>query len=232
MTRPAPTWVVIAKAPVPGRVKTRLCPPCDAEQAADIAAAALRDTLDAVAAVPGRHVVALEGDAPDWLPVSFEVVAQRGDSLDERLAAVFEDAQGPTLIVGMDTPQLTAELLAQVAAALAEEDVDAVLGPAEDGGYWLIGLEAPVPEAVHGVPMSRDDTLAEQRRRLAELSLRVRDTVCLRDVDHFDDALWVAAAAPRGRFARVVDQVAQSLSASSSTTGSPTRTGPGATTSR
>ncbi len=232
MTRAAPTWVVIAKAPVPGRVKTRLCPPCTPEQAADIAAAALRDTLDAVASVPGRHVVALDGAPPAWLPTSFEVVAQRGDGLDERLAAVFEDAQGPTLIVGMDTPQITPELLGRVAAALAEDEVDAVLGPAEDGGYWLIALDDPVPDAVRGVPMSQDDTLVEQRRRLAELSLRVHETVTLRDVDHFDDALWVAAAAPRGRFARVVDGVAQSSSASSSTTGSPTRTGPGATTSR
>jgi rSAM/selenodomain-associated transferase 1 len=236
VTGAAPTWVVIAKAPVPGRVKTRLCPPCTPEQAADIAAAALRDTLDVVAAVPGRHVVALDGEPPTWLPSSFEVVAQRGDGLDERLAAVFADAQGPTLIVGMDTPQLTPELLGRVAAALAEDDVDAVLGPAEDGGYWLIAMADPNPEAVRGVPMSCDDTLVEQRRRLAELSLRVHETVSLRDVDHFDDALSVAAGAPRGRFARVVDGVAQSasasLSASSSTTGSPTPTGPGTTTSR
>jgi rSAM/selenodomain-associated transferase 1 len=224
MTGVAPTWVVIAKAPVPGRVKTRLCPPCSPAQAADIAAAALRDTLDAVAAVPGRHVVALDGRAPTWVPPSFEVVAQRGDGLDERLAAVFEDAQGPTAIIGMDTPQLTPELLGRVAAALDDDGVDAVLGPAEDGGYWLIALDDPVPAAVLGVPMSRDDTLAEQRRRLAELSLRVHETVCLRDVDHFDDALSVAAGAPRGRFAGVVDAVAQSLSASSSTTGSPTAT--------
>jgi rSAM/selenodomain-associated transferase 1 len=232
MTGAAPTWVVIAKAPVPGRVKTRLCPPCTPEQAADVAAAALRDTLDAVAATPGRHVVALDGEPPAWLPSPFEVVAQRGDGLDERLAAVFADAQGPTLIVGMDTPQLTPQLLGRVAAALDQDEVDAVLGPAEDGGYWLIGLDDPVPEAVRGVPMSRDDTLVEQRRRLVELSLRVHETVCLRDVDHFDDALSVAAGAPRGRFARVVDDVAQSLSEPSSTTGSPTRTGPGATTSR
>jgi glycosyltransferase A (GT-A) superfamily protein (DUF2064 family) len=119
-----------------------------------------------------------------------------------------------------------------VATALDQDRVDAVLGPAEDGGYWLIALADPVPDAVRGVPMSRDDTLIEQRRRLAELSLRVHETVQLRDVDHFDDALSVAAGAPRGRFAGVVEQVAQAVSAASSTTGSPTRTGPGATTSR
>jgi glycosyltransferase A (GT-A) superfamily protein (DUF2064 family) len=192
----------------------------------------LRDTLDAVAATPGRHVVALDGEPPVWVPSSFEIVAQRGDGLDERLAAVFADATGPTLIVGMDTPQLTPQLLDRAATALDEEEVDAVLGPAEDGGYWLIALADPTPDAVRGVPMSRDDTLVEQRRRLGELSLRVHETVCLRDVDHFDDALAVAAGAPTGRFARVVDDVAQSLSEPSSTTGSPTRTGPGATTSR
>ena len=226
------TWVVIAKAPVPGRVKTRLCPPCTPEQAADIARAALQDTLDAVAATPARRrMVALDGDVPAWLPPTFDVVPQRGDGLDERLAAVFDDVHGPTLIVGMDTPQLTPELLSATAEALQRDGTDAVLGPAEDGGYWVIGLDRPDPATVRGVPMSEEHTLDAQRARLDELGLRVHDVDTLRDVDDIDDAVAIAAATPDGRFAAAVRQVVQVPGAAATTTGSPTATSPGLTTS-
>ena len=100
--------LVIAKAPVPGRSKTRLCPPCTPEQAARVAEAALGDTLAAVLATPGiRPVLALDGAPGPWLPPGFDVVPQRGVGLDERLACAFEDAGGASFLVGMDTPQLT-----------------------------------------------------------------------------------------------------------------------------
>jgi glycosyltransferase A (GT-A) superfamily protein (DUF2064 family) len=98
--------LVIAKAPEPGRSKTRLCPPCSPEQAAALAEAALTDTLRAVAATPAdERVLVLDGTPGDWLPEGFRVVPQRGDGLDERLAAAFADAGGPALLIGMDTPQ-------------------------------------------------------------------------------------------------------------------------------
>ena len=107
-----PTLIVIAKAPVPGRVKTRLSPPCTPDQAAALARAALQDTLDAAAcAAAGRRVVALDGAPGDWLPSGFEVIAQRGDGLGERLACAFEDVGGPAFLIGMDTPQVTPALL-------------------------------------------------------------------------------------------------------------------------
>ena len=85
--------IVIAKQPVSGRVKTRLTPPFSARQAARLAAAALADTLAAAALVPAvRHVLALEGTAGDWLPPGFDVIAQHGRGLDERLAAAFGQA--------------------------------------------------------------------------------------------------------------------------------------------
>jgi glycosyltransferase A (GT-A) superfamily protein (DUF2064 family) len=90
------TLIVIAKAPVPGRSKTRLTPPCTPEQAAALAEAALTDTLHAVLATPAaRRILVLEGEPGPWLPVGFEVLPQRGDGLDERLAAGFFDAVGP-----------------------------------------------------------------------------------------------------------------------------------------
>lgn len=197
--------VVIAKAPLAGRSKTRLCPPCTEAEAAGLAEAALRDTLDAVVATPAeRHVLALEGTPGDWLPDGFEVVPQRGRGLAERLAHAFDCTGGPALLVGMDTPQLTAAMLGDAAAALAGPNVDAVLGPALDGGYWAIGLQRPNPEVFANVPMSVSSTAAVQRRRLRALGLRHVELPGLRDVDTIADAHAVAAEAPDSRFARAL----------------------------
>jgi uncharacterized protein len=195
--------VVIAKAPAPGRSKTRLCPPFTPEQAASLARAALFDTLAAVAATPARRrILALDGEPDGWLPpAAFELHAQRGAGLGERLGDALVAAGGPALVVGMDTPQLTSALLRHAASRLCEPDVDAMLGPAADGGYWTIGLRRPDPAAFDGVPMSSDDTCAAQRARLAELGLRTADLPVMRDVDTFADAEAVARERPDTRFA-------------------------------
>ncbi|HEY5198643.1 MAG TPA: DUF2064 domain-containing protein [Solirubrobacteraceae bacterium] len=197
--------IVIAKAPVAGRVKTRLCPPCTPTEAAELARAALADTLARVLETPvDRRVLVLDGDPGDWLPDGFEVLTQRGEGLDERLAAAFADVGGPALLVGMDTPQVTPELLLEGIDALADPRVDAVLGAAFDGGYWCIGLARACPDAVVGVPMSSALTCRHQRDRLAAVGLRVRELRPLRDIDGIDDARAVAAAIPGSRFARAV----------------------------
>jgi hypothetical protein len=194
--------LVIAKEPLPGRAKTRLTPPCTPAQAARLAEASLSDTLDAVAATPAqRKVLVFEGSPQRWRRPGFEVIAQRGHGLGERLAAAFEDADGPALLVGMDTPQLTPELLSAGIAALRAPGVDAVLGPALDGGYWSIGLAGPVAGAFANVPMSSHSTCIRQRTRLRELGLRVHEQSRLRDVDTIEDAFAVAADAPSSRFA-------------------------------
>ncbi|MEZ5077671.1 MAG: TIGR04282 family arsenosugar biosynthesis glycosyltransferase [Solirubrobacterales bacterium] len=197
--------LVIAKSPVAGSAKTRLCPPCTEEQAAALAEAALADTLEAVAATEcaGRTLV-LEGDPGEWLPAGFEVVPQRGDGLGERLAAAFAGRDGAALLVGMDTPQLCPELLGESIERLADPGRDAVLGPAEDGGYWAIGMRRPRPEAFLGVPMSTNRTGERQLVRLHRLGMRVAKLPTLRDVDYWPDAVAVAAAAPGSRFARAV----------------------------
>jgi rSAM/selenodomain-associated transferase 1 len=198
---------VIAKSPVPGRVKTRLCPPCTPQQAAALAEAALRDTLAAMRRTPAaRRAVVLDGTPGAWLPPDFEVLAQRGGGLDERLAHAFADLDGPALILGMDTPQVTPRLLARALAALAE--TDAVLGPALDGGYWAIGLRRPDPAAFLGVPMSARDTCAHQRERLAALGLRVTELEPLRDVDEIADVHAVARLARPGAFAAAAERLA------------------------
>jgi rSAM/selenodomain-associated transferase 1 len=199
-----PALVVIAKQPVPGRVKTRLTPPCTPAQATRLARAALLDTLAAGgrAAGAGRRVLALDGEPDGWLPAGWDVVAQRGDGLAERLAHAFADVGGPAFLVGMDTPQVTPGQLDAGLAALAR--FDAVFGAATDGGYWAIGLRAADAAVFAGVPMSHPQTCAVQRARLRALGLSARELPALRDVDDIADARAVAASAPHTRFARVL----------------------------
>jgi uncharacterized protein len=202
-----PALLVIAKEPVPGRVKTRLSPPCTPAQAAWLARAALEDTLAAALAVQrdARRVLVLDGEPGAWIPDGFEVIPQRGDGLAERLAAAFDDAGAPAFLVGMDTPQVTPELLETgLDAVLAD---DAVFGAALDGGYWGIGLREADVRAFDGVPMSEDNTGAVQRARLAILGLRTAILPPLRDIDTIADARAVAREAPDGRFAAALAEV-------------------------
>lgn len=201
------TLVVLAKEPRPGFAKTRLVPPCTRPEAAAIAEAALADTLVSAARTRAfaRRVLALEGSPGWWLPQGWEVVPQRPGDLDERIAGVFTDHREPTVLIGMDTPQVSAAQLDAAARTLDERD--AVLGPAADGGWWLLGLRLPDPRAVRGIPMSRPDTVVHQRRRLDELGLTRVELETLRDVDELDDACAVAALVPESRFAAAVGAV-------------------------
>jgi glycosyltransferase A (GT-A) superfamily protein (DUF2064 family) len=146
------TLLVVAKAPVPGRAKTRLAASVGDRVAAEISAAALLDTLDAVAATPvAARVVAFTGELDDAVGAaeighrlaSFTVIAQRGNDFADRLANAHADAAdgSPVLQIGMDTPQVTAELLTGCARQLA--DAPAVLGLAPDGGWWALGVRTP-----------------------------------------------------------------------------------------
>jgi len=195
--------LVMAKAPVPGRVKTRLCPPCSPRQAARLAAAALTDTLTAALACRAaeRVVLALDGDLTAW-PAGVTVIAQRGATFAERLANAWADAGGPGIQIGMDTPQVTPALLDRAAADLLAPGTDAVFGRALDGGWWAIGMRRPTPAVFEGVPMSRSDTGRRQRGRLRSLGWHVTELAPLQDVDTFADARAVAAAAPGTAFAR------------------------------
>jgi glycosyltransferase A (GT-A) superfamily protein (DUF2064 family) len=210
--------VVIAKEPVPGRVKTRLTPPFTPEQAAALAEAALTDTLTAVAGTNvARRVLALEGSPGPWLPGGFDVISQRGAGLDERIVWALTDAHVtlplPLVLIGMDTPQVTPALLAAAAGPLASGTADATFGMAEDGGFWLLGLRRVDPALVLGVPMSQPDTGARQLARLEQAGLRIRRLPDLVDVDTVREAEDVAAATPGSHFATCLaglrDRVAQ-----------------------
>jgi glycosyltransferase A (GT-A) superfamily protein (DUF2064 family) len=196
--------LVIAKAPVPGRVKTRLCPPCTPRQAAAVAEAALRDTLDTVSLTPAAsRTLVLEGrfdPPPGWL-----VVDQRGAGLAERLANAFADAPPApsSLLIGMDTPQVTPAQLVDLGRTL--DIADAVMGPAEDGGWWALGLrDHRHAELLRAVPMSAPDTGRATMAALVARGLRVAIGPTLRDVDTAPDAHAVARQAAGQRFRRAV----------------------------
>lgn len=196
--------VVLAKEPLPGRVKTRLHPHLSFADAAVLAGAALADTIDAIDATPAaRHVLAFDGDARPWLRPGWSWHVQPSGGLDGRLVAALEaSGPGPSLLVGMDTPQLRPDQLRTFDPAR----YDACLGPAADGGYWAIGFAdtARARRAITGVPMSSATTGAAQLARLRTLGLRVQLLDELVDVDTVAELETVAGAAPRSRFARAV----------------------------
>jgi glycosyltransferase A (GT-A) superfamily protein (DUF2064 family) len=198
---------------VAGRVKTRLGATVGNAVAAQLAAAALLDTIATCCEGfrPADCLLALSGDLADAVRgrdiaraiTGWSVARQRGSTFAERLANAHLDVPpgGPVVQVGMDTPQVTAEHLHDVAAGLAGRD--AVLGPADDGGWWVLGLREPRGAAVlHDVPMSTPTTYDDTRRALEGAGLAVGTTAPLRDVDTVADAQLVADVAPGGEFAR------------------------------
>ena len=212
--------LVMAKAPVAGEAKTRLIPAIGPVAAADLAAAALLDTLDAAteaaSALGGRTVVALSGDlARAQRPAlvrdalrACRVVPQRGSDFVQRLIRAHRDASSDAVLqIGMDTPQVTADLLARSARGLA--GADAVLGPAEDGGWWVLAVRrSAYAEHLSGVPMSTSRTGELTGAALRAAGLRVGVTPPLRDVDTIEDAYAVAKLAPHTRFAAAVRELA------------------------
>ena len=205
------TVAVIAKECLPGRVKTRLSPPLTPETAAALAQLSLSRTLDSVRSLPARQrLLVMDGTPITRDAAQFTVVPQASGGLDERVAAICDAAIGPLLIIGMDTPQFSrrhvAPLLRDWSSAAARHE--AWMGPATDGGFWALALRQPDGALVRGVPMSIDTTGAEQFARLAEAGLTVGILPELRDMDHFSDALQIAAEIPGSEFAFAVAESA------------------------
>jgi rSAM/selenodomain-associated transferase 1 len=221
MTTTLPVGLVVAKAPVPGEAKTRLAAVVGPRHAAELAAAALLDTIDACERAFGRarcHL-ALTGDVDRAARAGelrhrlggWTVHPQRGDGFAERLARAHQDVAGharaPVVQIGMDTPHVTREHLHAVADHLHR--ATAVLGPACDGGWWVLGLRSPGPAAaLTGVPMSTERTCADTEAALKDAGADVVRTSELRDVDTIEDAAAVAAEAHGSRFAEAWRSVA------------------------
>lgn len=214
-----PHVLVVAKAPVPGQAKTRLGAHVGMHAAAELAAAALLDTLSACAAAfSGRCHLALAGDLraacrADELAAAlrlWHVFAQEGETFGDRLAhahrTVGRSSSCPVVQVGMDTPQVTPAILSSAAALLSPGG--GVIGPAHDGGWWLLALShAPAAETLTGVRMSTPRTGFDTRRALTGWGVRLATTRTLRDVDTADDATAVARVASGTRFAAAWDRL-------------------------
>ncbi|WP_285726447.1 TIGR04282 family arsenosugar biosynthesis glycosyltransferase [Psychromicrobium xiongbiense] len=211
------TIAVIAKECLPGRVKTRLTPPLSPAQAAALAQTSLSQTLETVRQLPARYrLLVMDGCPLAHDAAGFRVLPQVTGGLDLRLAAVCAAVEGPLLILGMDTPQVSAAALdslfrdwssggsssAGFPAARARRD--AWLGLAEDGGFWALALAVPDPALIRGVPMSTPQTGGAQYERLLAAGLSVGMLPPLRDVDQFQDALAVARLCPETPFAREI----------------------------
>ena len=198
------TLVLIAKEPLPGKAKTRLSPPFSLEQAATLAAAAIDDTLAAMQSLPAsRRILLFEGNRLPPRSEDYNVTGQTSGTLDVRLGAIFDECDGPMVLIGMDTPQLTSDDLSPAFGAWPD-DVDAWFGAANDGGFWALGMREPRGDLIRGVPMSTDDTGAIQLDRLESAGLRVGHLPTHTDVDTIVSAREVAALAPRTLFARTL----------------------------
>ena len=205
--------LLVARAPVPGRAKTRLAAGVGPAAAADLAAAALLDTLEAMQTCFATVHVSLTGDLRTAARCEelmgalarCEVSEQVGDCFGARLVHAHARAarDGRVVVqVGMDTPQLTARLLEEVGEVAGDDPDVAVLGPADDGGWWVLALRDPsLAESLGEVAMSTATTCQDTRAALLDRGAVVRLAPALRDVDELADAAAVAEAAPGNRFA-------------------------------
>jgi len=188
--------LVFAKAPVPGQVKTRLIPALGAQGAAQLHRRLVGRTLE-IAIEPGVGPVELccgsEPDHPFFLECARRyplLLAAQGDGdLGERMQRAFEralDACDWAILIGSDIPALDAEYLRRAAMHL-RSGCAAVLGPAEDGGYVLIGLRRPLPGLFRGMRWGSATVLAETRSRLDRLGCRAAELQALWDLDRPED---------------------------------------------
>ena len=213
---PSGLLIQFAKAPVPGQVKSRMSPVLSGEQSAELHRILVRHTLGKLALARLAPVELWISEPHPFFASLAELapsVTQVGDDLGERMWHAFETAlprASPVVLVGSDCPFFSTYYLLQAFHLLLAPDVDAVLGPAEDGGYVLIGLRKPEPRAFAGIAWSTSSVAGQTRERFNELGWRWHESAPLWDVDHaadferlqrHDPALAAAALPPPGAHA-------------------------------
>jgi rSAM/selenodomain-associated transferase 1 len=194
-------FVIFAKAPIPGQVKTRLCPPLTSDEAATLHGSFVLDTLERTKTAAEKLKLPIDrylACAPSVTHVFFKIMEERqgvklidqiGDDLGARMNQAFTTlfAQGyrQVLLMGTDVPTLPFGYLKQAVALL--DDHDLVLGPAYDGGYYLIGLTRPNPELFVDMPWSTNQVLGRTREKAVGLGLTTALLESWRDVDTVAD---------------------------------------------
>lgn len=183
--------VLFARYPTAGAAKTRLIPALGPEGAAGVHRQLTERTLGVLLGselpVELHYTGAADADFRAWLGNGFALVEQAKGDLTGRLLAALYPA--PVIFFGADTPDLSAHHVAQAVAALETHPV--VLGPADDGGYYLIGMKQPMPELLDHMPWSTDQVMPETLRRLAEAGIPTALLDTLHDCDRPEDlARW------------------------------------------
>jgi len=201
--------IIMAKEPLSGQVKTRLCPPYTVEEATQLYRCFLLDTFDLVSGLRGITVfvayfpLAAEGVFRAMAPPTFELMPQRGSDLAERLSNAFEQlfpsGYERVVAIGADSPTLPPAYIERSFQLLARADL--VLGPSADGGYYLIGMKASHPELFQGVAMGTERVFRETLERARQASMRVSLLPSWYDVDTPNDIKRLLAelrAVPHG----------------------------------
>jgi rSAM/selenodomain-associated transferase 1 len=191
--------VVVAKEPVPGKVKTRFIPQLSPADAAGLYRCSLHDRITEISALNGvdRAIAYTPEDARDTFTElsldGFELFAQRGKGLGERLNNIFQDnlARGyqAVSIVDSDSPDLPKSIINESFGLLLSKQAEVVLGPCHDGGYYLVGLRKPYPELFRNIPWSTKNVLSTTLEKAGKMGLNVRLLSRWNDLDTFEDIL-------------------------------------------
>jgi len=205
MAKHANALVVMAKAPLPGAVKTRLVPPLSPEEAADLYRALLLDLLESLGSFRGadRFIAFTPAEAAplfnDMAPLGFVSFPQRGEDLGKKMSHIFEElftkGYRNIVLVGSDLPVFPARFLEDAFMALEGSERDLVLGPSRDGGYYLIGMNRYVPQVFQGIPWSSRSVLSATVQKLPALGLAPHFIPAWLDIDTPEDLRYLASLA-------------------------------------
>jgi uncharacterized protein len=194
----------MAKAPIPGTVKTRLVPRFTQDQAADLYRSLLLDQLEHLASlqIADLYVAFTPSDSKalieSMVPAGYQCFPQRGNDLGERMSEVFVElwrrGHLNSILIGSDLPPVPLDTLHEVFAYLSSSDKRVVLGPSQDGGYYLVGINQPMPEIFSGMTWSHSRVLAETIGKLARLDIDFHMAREWFDVDRIEDIQQLRAA--------------------------------------
>lgn len=187
-----PTLILFAKAPEPGKVKTRLMPHCTASQAASVAVWLLDETLNLVCGTwQGRVVVSIAGDTSNeqLLVITYkhgvEIVQQPEGDLGQRMQASIEQFGYPSAVMGCDAPHCLPATLSQAQNLLQQGQ--SVIAPSEDGGYYLIGLTQEMDNLFESIPWGTNQVYALTQQAAYKHGYQFAELKVLRDIDRWDD---------------------------------------------
>lgn len=186
------TLILFTRWPEPGRTKTRLIPALGEVGAAQLHANLVGQAQATAVAASSDLGMALEihhtgprAAMESWLGSKHTLRIQTGRDLGERMAAALSAVQAPAVLIGTDCPALTPAVIGDAFAALRDHEV--VLGPAADGGYYLVGWRSPHPEIFRDIPWGTAEVLALSRARLRAAHINWREVSILHDIDRPED---------------------------------------------